>query len=146
MNHINLPEIMPADVTLHRIRKYKPEDVVRLINSEIESFINAITDIRNAKKKFNITEYISGYSLSDIKSLVKKLFKEYNSKGYIIKYSVYYHREIYRTPEYRLKIKHIRFNKPETKSKLRTQDAPPSYSETEKKNTDGIKRFACGLL
>lgn len=140
MNSIELPKIIAADMALEQIRRYKPEGVVKLINNRIETFIKTITDIRNAKTKINITEYISGYSMSEIKALIKALINAYETKGYIIKYSVYYHTERYRNPEYRLKIKHIKFNKLNTKFTPHTQDAPPSYSETVE---NGLKRFIC---
>lgn len=143
---ITLPEIIPADKAIEQIRRYTPDNFVNCINSHIQELIRTIRDINHVKKKINITEYASGYTLHEMRALVKKLIKEYNTKGYIIKYKVYYHTSSYCMPEYRLKIKSIRFKTSNTKSTQPIHNDPPPYSESVKVNKGGIKRFTCGLL
>lgn len=141
-SNVKIPKIIPANKIKEHLRFYKPDTFVDRINEMLESFIRSIRDIERLKfNKLNITMYCSGYTLSEIRALIKLLIAKYRENGYIIKYSVYYHNPRYGCYEYIFKIKKIRFKTP----KVTMPDTPPTYKETVKSNPGLIKRLMCGL-
>ena len=144
---ITLPNIIPADKAIEYIRKYEPTSLISKINDLIEAFITNISDINTATTNIDITAYCSGYTVSEVKALIKHLIKAYKENGYSINYDVCYY--IFRNKKVALilMINSIRFNTTKlTVSALSGTDIPPTYKEAVKKNPGFIKRLACGLL
>jgi hypothetical protein len=141
-SNVTIPKITPANQIKARLRVYSPDIFVSAVNEMLSTFISNIEDIEHLKNnKLSITRYCSGYTLSEIRALIKSLIAEYRANGYIIKYSVYYHEEAYIPPEYIFKIKRIRFKTP----KVAMPDTPPTYKEAVKSRPGFIKRLMCGL-
>ena len=145
---ITIPKIIPAVKAINQLRKYNPDQLINIINEQLESFIKSLTIITHTKKIFEFIDYCTGYTLNEVKAIIKILINAYKANGYTIKYSVYY--KVYNNwhKTLKFKIKSISF-KPSKISKtkytlsglndsLSEQNDPPPYSESLIRNNNDI--------
>ena len=127
-SNVKIPDIVPAVEALNTIRNFTPDKLLSNINDKIQNFIENHDFILDDKSQttFRLIDYLcKGYTLQEVKCLIKILIKSYKKKGYNIKYKVCIEQE-YNSYCVMFIIKSLQIKMPNIKANI---VVPPNYSE-----------------
>lgn len=81
-SNVKIPDIVPAVEALNTIRNYTPDKLLSKINDKIQNFIENHDFILDDKSQttFKIDYLCKGYTLQEVKCLIKILIKSYKKK------------------------------------------------------------------